>query len=141
MMKMKVKTVAMLDGGSFSVLLSDEEEKKVLPIVVGPFEAQAIALYLQGQSLPRPLTHELTFNILQEVGYHISKIVVTDIREEVFYAEIYLQNNNKELIIDARPSDAIALAVRSQAPIFMTTKMVEFTYDYDDMAFLEEETD
>jgi uncharacterized protein len=133
LIKMEVKTVTADQGGNFLILLMDDEEKKVLPISIGPLEAQAIAIVLQGEAPPRPLTHDLLKTICDNLGGTLEKIVITDIRESTFYAEIYLQQNGKTAIIDSRPSDAIALALRFDAPIFMATKMVEFTYDYQDI--------
>jgi len=133
MIKMEVKTVTADQGGNFLVLLMDEEEKKVLPISIGPLEAQAIALVLQGENPPRPLTHDLLKTVCENLGAAMEKVVITDIRENTFYAEIYLQQNGKTVVVDSRPSDAIALALRFLAPIYMATKMVEFTYDYQDI--------
>jgi len=133
MIKMEVKTVTADQGGNFLVLLMDDEEKKVLPISIGPLEAQAIALVLQGEKPPRPLTHDLLKSVCEHLGGAMEKVVITDIRENTFYAEIYLQHNGETVVVDSRPSDAIALALRFQSPIFMVAKMVEFTYDYQDI--------
>lgn len=131
--KMEVKTVTADQGGNFLVLLMDDEEKKVLPISIGPLEAQAIALVLQGEIPPRPLTHDLLKVVCENLGATMEKIVITDIRDSTFYAEIYLHQNGETLIIDSRPSDAIAVALRFDAPIFMVPKLIEFTYDYQDI--------
>ncbi len=133
MIKMEVKTVTADQGGNFLVLLMDDEEKKVLPISIGPLEAQAIALVLQGETPPRPLTHDLLKTVCENLSAKLEKIVITDIRESTFYAEVYLSQNEQSIIIDSRPSDAIALALRFNSPIYMATKMVEFTYDYQDI--------
>jgi uncharacterized protein len=131
--KMEVKTVTADQGGNFLVLLMDDEEKKVLPISIGPLEAQAIALVLQGEVPPRPLTHDLLKVVCENLGATMEKIVITDIRDSTFYAEIYLQQKGETLVIDSRPSDAIAVALRFDAPIFMVPKLIEFTYDYQDI--------
>ena len=131
--KMEVKTVTADQGGNFLVLLMDDEEKKVLPISIGPLEAQAIALVLQGEIPPRPLTHDLLKVVCENLGATMEKIVITDIRDSTFYAAIYLQQNGETLVIDSRPSDAIAVALRFDAPIFMVPKLIEFTYDYQDI--------
>jgi len=133
MIKMEVKTVTADQGGNFLVLLMDEEEKKVLPISIGPLEAQAIALVLQGEIPPRPMTHDLLKSVCDNLEGQIEKIIITDIIDSTFYAEIYLQKNGETLILDSRPSDAIALALRSESPIFMVPKLVEFTYDFQDI--------
>jgi len=131
--KMEVKTVTADQGGNFLVLLMDEEEKKVLPISIGPLEAQAIALVLQGETPPRPLTHDLLKSVCENLGGNMEKVVITDIKESTFYAEVYFNQNNETIVVDSRPSDAIALALRFEAPIYMVEKMVEFTYDYQDI--------
>ncbi len=131
--KMEVKTVTADQGGNFLVLLMDDEEKKVLPISIGPLEAQAIAIVLQGETPPRPLTHDLLKTVCENLGGAMEKVVITDIKESTFYAEVYLNQNSETLVIDSRPSDAIALALRFEAPIYMATRLVEFTYDYQDI--------
>jgi len=133
MIKMDVKTVTADQGGNFLILLMDDQEKKVLPISIGPLEAQAIALVLQGEVTPRPLTHDLLKSFCDNLKVSIEKIVITDIIDSTFYAEIYLQQNGETLILDSRPSDAIALALRCEAPIYMVSKLVEFTYDFQDI--------
>ncbi len=133
MVKMEVKTVTADQGGNFLILLMDDEEKKVLPISIGPLEAQAIALVLQGEVPPRPMTHDLFKSVCEDLGAEIEKIVITDIIDGTFYAEVYLRQDSKIIVVDSRPSDAIALALRFEAPIYMVTKLVEFTYDYQDI--------
>ncbi len=133
MIKMEVKTVTADQGGNFLVLLMDDEEKKVLPISIGPLEAQAIAIVLQGELPLRPMTHDLLKSVCDNFEGQIEKIVITDIIDSTFYAEIYLQKNENTIILDSRPSDAIALALRCQSPIYMVPKLVEFTYDFQDI--------
>ncbi|NPV53527.1 MAG: bifunctional nuclease family protein [Firmicutes bacterium] len=132
-MEMKVLGVTVDQSGGFSVLLSDAEEKMVLPIGIGPFEAQAIAFPLHGETPPRPLTHDLMKSIFQSLDVTLTKIVITNIKDGVFYAEVYLQHKDDRLVIDARPSDAIALAVRYGSPIYVAPRLVEFTYRYEDI--------
>ncbi len=133
LLEMKVNTVTIDQSGGFIVLLTDFEEKKVLPISIGPFEAQAIALVLQGVEPPRPLTHDLLKNLCDNLGGVLNKVVITDIRDNTFFSELYLQHDGKFLVIDSRPSDAIAFALRCGVSIFMAVKLVEFTYDYEDL--------
>ncbi len=130
---MKVKAVTLDQGGGFLVLLADQEETKVLPIAIGPFEAQSIALVLQGRTPPRPLTHDLLKSLCENLGGTLKKIIITNIIESTFYAELYIHYQDQELILDARPSDAIALALRWGAAIYMAPRLVEFTYDYEDI--------
>jgi bifunctional DNase/RNase len=100
------------------VVLKDDAEH-FLPIWIGPFEADAIRIALEGNQVARPLTHDLFKNLLQEVGGAPSHIVVTDLRNETFYANIVMTLNGKEIDLDSRPSDAIALAVRFQVPMYV----------------------
>lgn len=133
LLQVKVKAVTLDQVGGFLVLLCDENETKVLPISIGPFEAQSIALVLQGKTPPRPLTHDLLKTLCEHLGGIVEKVIITDILESTFYAEIYLQHEDRMLKIDSRPSDAIALALRCEVPIYMVPKLVEFTYDYEDI--------
>ena len=100
------------------VVLKDDAEH-FLPIWIGPFEADAIRIALEGNQVARPLTHDLFKNLLQELGGTPSHIVVTDLRNETFFANIIMNLNGKEIDLDSRPSDAIALAVRFQVPMYV----------------------
>lgn len=103
----------------FVVILRDDVHNRWLPIVVGSNEAQAIALQLERINPPRPLTHDLIKNLLEANRIHVNKIVVNDLRENTYYAMISVKNNGSHQDIDARPSDAIAVALRMHAPIFV----------------------
>ena len=118
--EMKVKFVT-LDPSSrkFLVLLMDLENKSALPIWVGQFEAIAIALKLEKAPLHRPLTHDLIRNVIQSLNCHINRVVVNDLKENTYYALIYIKAEKGEVVIDSRPSDAIAIALGSGAPIFV----------------------
>lgn len=109
----------------FVVILRDELNDRWLPIVVGPAEAQAIAFELEHVSPPRPMTHDLMKNLVISLDAKIVKVVVCDLRDNTYYATIDLKQNGSENEIDARPSDAIALALRAQAPIFVEEKVME----------------
>jgi len=102
------------------VVLEDPVSEHILPIWIGVFEANAIALSLEGIPTPRPMTHDLMKNFLDDLNIKVEKIVVTDVRDNTFYAIIYLSQNNVNYQVDSRPSDAIALALRVQAPIYVT---------------------
>jgi len=106
------------------IILKDTEEKKALPIWVGIFEANAIALELEKVSTPRPMTHDLIKNILEGLGISVRQVVVNDLKDDTFFAVIELNDNGNVVNIDSRPSDAIALALRVNAPIFVTEKVV-----------------
>ena len=120
------------------VILRDKEGGRVLPIWVGIFEANAIALQIENVSTPRPMTHDLLRNIIQDLKASVQKVVVCDLQENTFYALIYLSLNGDTLAVDARPSDAIALALRTRAPIFVedtvidNAKTVDFAADKND---------
>jgi bifunctional DNase/RNase len=117
----------MLDPVSNSpiVVLKDDEEKFFLPIWVGIFEANAIALQLENISTPRPMTHDLLRNMISELDARVTRIVINDLRESTFFAQIRVLVGDKLLEIDARPSDAIALALRTEAPIFVAQSVLE----------------
>jgi bifunctional DNase/RNase len=106
------------------IILRDEEDKRSLPIWVGIFEANAIALELEKIPTPRPMTHDLIKNILETIEARVLKIVVTDLRQNTFFAELHLQIGAGEFTVDSRPSDAIALALRVAAPIFVNEEVV-----------------
>ena len=120
------------------VILRDRDGQRVLPIWVGIFEANAIALQIENISTPRPMTHDLLRNVIQDLKASVQKIVVCDLQENTFYALIYLTLNGDTLAIDARPSDAIALALRTRTPIFVedtvidNAKTVDFTAEKPD---------
>ena len=120
------------------VILRDQDGQRVLPIWVGIFEANAIALQMENIPTPRPMTHDLLRNVIQDLRATVEKIVVCDLQENTFYALIYLTVNGDTVAIDARPSDAIALALRTRAPIFVeetvidNAKTVDFSADKND---------
>jgi len=100
------------------VLLKEESGERFLPIWIGAAEAAAIAFALQGIVTPRPMTHDLMKNLLEEIGIEVDRIVITDLKEGTFYAVIQMRQNGSSFEISSRPSDAIALAVRANCPIF-----------------------
>ena len=107
------------------VILQDVEKNTLLPIWVGIFEANAIALQVERIDTPRPMTHDLIKNILLHMNADIEKVVVTELRDNTFYALIHLTlEGEEEMTIDSRPSDAIALALRADAPIFVTDDVI-----------------
>jgi len=107
------------------VLLKTAEGSKFLPIWIGHPEAAAILMRLQGASTPRPMTHDLVTDILAQLEAQVVRITVTELRENTFFAEITVQQNGSEVQIDSRPSDAIALALRADAPIFVADEVIE----------------
>jgi len=107
------------------IILRDKAEQRVLPIWVGVFEANAIALQIENVTTPRPMTHDLLRNVIHDLKADIQKIVVSDLKDNTFYALIYLIVNGEAMAIDARPSDAIALALRARAPIFVEDSVID----------------
>ncbi len=106
------------------IILKDVEERKALPIWVGIFEANAIALELEKVSTPRPMTHDLMRSILEGLGVSVRQVIINDLKDNTFFAVIELARNGTAINIDSRPSDAIALALRVNAPIFVTEQVV-----------------
>ena len=107
------------------IILRDKDGQKVLPIWVGMFEANAIALQIENISTPRPMTHDLLRNVIEDLKATVQKVVVCDLQKNTFYALIYLSLGGELVVVDARPSDAIALALRSRAPIFVEDSVIE----------------
>lgn len=107
------------------VILKSGTGERILPIWIGYTEASSIAMELEKTPRPRPITHDLLRNLLKKIGYSLTKIEVTDLKDNTFYAAIYLKKDNDEIVLDARPSDAIAIAIRMNAPIFVNEKVIE----------------
>ncbi len=107
------------------VVLKEVGSERYLPIWIGPCEADAITIGLQGMDIPRPLTHDLLKAVVDELGAEISHILVNDLRDDTFYARIVMDVNGRHAEIDARPSDAIALAVRAGVPIYVTEAVMD----------------
>lgn len=118
-------------GGAYALILKEVNGNRRLPIIIGAFEAQSIALEMEGIKPPRPLTHDLMKNILESTGHDLSEINISELKDGTFYARLIFESQE----IDARPSDAIALAVRFGAPIFVADKVM------DEAGFLPENED
>jgi bifunctional DNase/RNase len=120
------------------IILRDKDGQRVLPIWVGVFEANAIALQIENVTTPRPMTHDLLRNVIQDLKADIQKVVVSDLKENTFYALIYVDVAGEMIAVDARPSDAIALALRTRSPILVdetvidNAKTVDFTAERTD---------
>ncbi len=129
MVRVKVQRVG-FDPVSRSpvILLLDEAQTRVMPIWIGRSEARAIELELRGELAPRPLTHDLLKNILVQVGVEFEKVVVSELKDSTYYARIHLSAAGAALEIDSRPSDAIALALRFERPIFVATGLLEAAF-------------
>jgi bifunctional DNase/RNase len=107
------------------VILRDTQSQLFLPIWIGVFEANAIALRIEGVEPPRPMTHDLLRLVLEQLDATVEKIVISDLRESTFFAVIHLQHSGNLVTVDARPSDAIALALRANAPIFVLRSVLD----------------
>ena len=107
------------------VILKDKEGDRVLPIWVGLFEANAIALQIENVATPRPMTHDLLRNIITDLDGRVDRIVVSDLKENTFYAVVHLTVRGERVAVDARPSDAIALALRTRAPILVEERVID----------------
>ena len=107
------------------VILRDADQQRVLPIWVGPVEANAIALQIENIAPPRPMTHDLLKNLLAEFGASLRRVVVNDLHDSTFYAYLELDRGGETILVDTRPSDAIALALRTRTPIFVNTKVLD----------------
>ena len=106
------------------VILQDVEGRRHLPILIGPFEATAIALALEGTQVPRPLSHDLMKSIIESLKAKVDRIVIHDIQENTFFAKVVLESSHGPLEIDARPSDSIALALRTDSPIYVSDQII-----------------
>ena len=115
------------------VILKDKDGERVLPIWVGIFEANAIALQIENIATPRPMTHDLLRNVITDLDGHVDRVIVSDLKGDTFFAMIHLTVKGERVVVDSRPSDAIALALRTRAPILVeeavidNAKTVDFT--------------
>ncbi|MGB9681588.1 MAG: bifunctional nuclease family protein [bacterium] len=126
MIEVKIKAVGMdINSMSPVIILTDAKEENFMPIYIGLPEAQSIAMQIQQTIAPRPLTHDLMVSILKELNISIKNVSIVDLHDGVYYANIELLNDGKVYNIDARPSDAIALAVRTNSPIFVEEKVAQ----------------
>jgi bifunctional DNase/RNase len=124
--QVEVRSVG-FDAASSSpvVVLQDHDRRVALPIWIGPAEAQSIAMQIEGINPPRPMTHDLMKSILDVAGVELDRVVIRDLKGSTYYAMIYLHSGHRDLAVDSRPSDAIALAVRFKRPIFVATTLLK----------------
>lgn len=112
-------------GADQIIILKERTGSRMMPILIGYYEAQSIHLALNEIHIQRPLTHDLAVNLISTLGGKMIRVNITDLRDSTFYARIYFETPNGEVDVDSRPSDAIALAVRTQAPIFVSKDVLE----------------
>jgi bifunctional DNase/RNase len=142
LVEMKVKNLAFdLAKSGAMVFLEEVNGKRVLPIWIGIFEANAIALELRKINTARPMTHDLILNIIRGLEAEATKIVVTELKDNTFYATIHITNKKGEVEIDSRPSDAIALALRVDTPIYVVEEVISQAGRQDEETKPEEKTD
>lgn len=110
------------------VILRDVDKKFTLPIWIGVLEANSIAIEIEKMDLPRPMTHDLTKNIIEKFGGKVLRVEITDLKDNTYFAVIYIQSNSKKIQIDSRPSDAIALALRCEAAIYVYESVLDKAY-------------
>lgn len=111
-------------GGAYALILTEKEGSKRLPIIIGAFEAQAIALEMEQIKPPRPMTHDLLKNIILGHESSVREVVISELHEGTFFAQIHIQSQGNSIELDARPSDAIALAIRFQAPVYVAEEVL-----------------
>lgn len=125
MVRMMVYRVGVDPRGRVLLILADEQVRQLLPMVIGQFEARAIAMELADERFERPLTHDLLHNVISTLGHRLDRVEITKLENEVFFAELSLVGEDDIVKVDSRPSDAIALALRSGAPIFVAEEVLE----------------
>lgn len=133
MIPVKVKEVVLDSVQNPLLLLVDMQETLVLPIGIGFWEAQAIVLKLQGHITPRPMTHDLFKTLCDRLDVTVEKVVVNDIKDSTFFAEVYLSTADGELLVDARPSDAVALSLTVGCPIYIGKKVIPYTVSLEEL--------
>ncbi|MFI3300412.1 MAG: bifunctional nuclease family protein [Candidatus Gastranaerophilales bacterium] len=126
MIEMKVMGIALdTRTGSPIVVLHDKDNRKALPIWIGSAEASAIIRKIENLNVSRPMTHDLILDLVEQTGFNVDRIEINDVEKETYYATIFIKNDDDKIIeIDSRPSDAIAVAIRAEAPIFVTTNVI-----------------
>ena len=125
MIEMKVMGIAIdTASGSPIIVLNDKENRKALPIWIGSAEASAIIRKIENIKVLRPMTHDLIIDVIEKTGYQVDRIEINDVEKDTYFSTIYLSNGEAEVKIDSRPSDAIAVAIRVEAPIFVSSKVL-----------------
>jgi len=125
MIEVKINGLFLTQSQASGVILKELQGDRTLPIIIGEYEAQSIALGLENIKPPRPITHDLTLNIIDSFGAQIDRVIVTELKNNTYYAIVQLRRKMKLYEIDSRPSDAIALAVRNNIPIFVAEEVMQ----------------
>ncbi len=132
-----------ISGGGYAIILKEVSGNRRLPIIIGQYEAQSIALELEGIKPPRPLTHDLLKEVIETFGYSVNYIVINELKDSTFYAKIKFDSSSIEEM-DARPSDAIAIALKFSSPIYVNSDIMDevgFVPDYDEQVLPKQEND
>ena len=125
MIEMKVMGIAIdTASGSPIIVLNDKENRKALPIWIGSAEASAIIRKIENIKVLRPMTHDLIIDVVEKTGYEVTRVEINDVEKDTYFSTIFLSNGENEVPIDSRPSDAIAVAIRVEAPIFVSAKVL-----------------
>ena len=126
MVRMELSRIVLCENNDEqSITLKEIEGERSFPIMIGIYEAAAIERKIKGQRTLRPLTHDLLTSVIAEMGAHLTRVVVSELREGTFFAKLILEKEGQEMEVDARPSDAVALAISSSAPIFVDESVFE----------------
>lgn len=125
MIEVNVKGIFLTQTQASGIILKEQEGERTLPIVIGEYEAQSIAMALENLTPPRPITHDLTIRLLEKIGVEIDRVIITELKENTYYATISLRIEQDVVEVDARPSDAIALAVRQGSSIFVNETVMD----------------
>ncbi len=126
MIQVKVTNVVLVNmGKEYIILLKSSVDSRTLPISVGQLEAQSIAIQINEIPFPRPLTHDLFKSVLNESNFRLKHVIIRDLADETFYADMVLESNGKQVVLDCRPSDAIAIALRCATPLFVEEKVMD----------------
>jgi len=139
MVRMTVQRVGIDPSKQALVILADEDERRLLPIMIGLFEAQSIAMAISGEDIGRPLTHDLLLSVITQLGWQLDRIEITRLADKTFFALLQLERGGQSLAIDSRPSDALALALRAHAGIFVAEDVLGRAQIIDDSAEQEEQ--
>ena len=134
MVRAELEDIAVASDGSYYLILLKTETGEFIPITIDALQAQAIVRGKMKETFPRPLTHDLMLSIIEMLNASIKRIEITDLSEDTFYARLVLDNRGIEFEIDARPSDALALAVRTEVPLYVTKEVIEKAAMKDDLS-------
>ena len=133
MIRVTVDGIFLTQTKASGILLKDNDKGRTLPIIIGEYEAQSIALGIENKKPPRPITHDLILNLLEAANLSLEKVVISELHDSTYFALLYIETAYGKVEVDSRPSDAVAIAVRLNAPIFVEDEVMEqAAYDYNE---------